>query len=322
MQLEDMLTRQRMDYGSMLSGQELGNRPRLLEAIERRTDAGPAYQDVAGVSGAVGQSQANVPDYLSALGGQGTATSSGGGGGGGTGITPGGRLDANINTKYRTPSTRYSITSRGGSGVANPLSLQGSRQSSGSRTGRSGGFGGSGGGAGGSSGGGFGDGFGGGRSGPETLQQTGGGGSGQGSGQAVTIIVNEDGSYYDATNGQSYGSMEELQESRRTRQDNRGQDPMGSGGEPTPADPNTRPPDGTEPQPEGEEQSVLSQDNILGPDGQSINVPIKQEGENWYLGMPPIYWSYFYGNVPGIGIMQGQEIATKIAARIRERGNA
>lgn len=74
LQLNDMLQRQRMDFAARLTGEELGNRPQLLNFMERREDVGPTYQDVAGVAGAVGQSMAGIPDYQSALGYSGSGT--------------------------------------------------------------------------------------------------------------------------------------------------------------------------------------------------------------------------------------------------------
>lgn len=319
LQLEDALIRNRLDYGTRLTGDQLSNRPRILEAIERRNDVGPSYQDVAGVAGAVGQSQANVPDYLSALGGEGYSQQAGGGGGG-TGVTPGTRLDPNIGTTYRTPSTRYNITSTGGSGVANPLSLSGSRSSTGSR---SGGFGGSsGGGAGGS--GEFDRAFGGSgtggtttdRSGAQVLQQTEGGGRG---GKVPTIIGNADGTYTDIRTGQTYQSYEELQEARRRDQEAHNQAQSGSL-QPI-ADPSIQGGDGSQPPMEEGETSVLkdpnSGDAITDPDGNPISLEGQGDPDGWYMGMPPIYWKYFYGNMPGIGIMAGQTIAATIGAAIR-----
>jgi hypothetical protein len=302
LQLEDMLRRQEMDYGKALTGEELANRPRVLEAMERRTDAGPSYQDVAGVSGAVGASQANVPDYLSALGGEGYAQQAIGGGGTGTGaaISGGSRLDPTLNVSYQTPNTRSGFRSTGGS--AGQSSFTGSRRSSGSsqRGSRSSGGGQS------SSGGGLGDSFDGGRTGPETLRQTGGnGGAGQGSGKPVTIMVNDDGSYRDMNTGQDFGSMDELQKARGATEQQIDQS-------------NEQQPDPlkvTEPLKEG---GGGQSETIQGPSG-PIEIPFQQEGENWYRGLPPIFYAYQYGSVPGIGIMQGQNIAAQISKIVRAR---
>lgn len=69
-QLEDQLTRQKLDYLKGLTGEELQNQGNKLQFMERRTDEGPTMEDVASLAAAVGQSQAEIPDYLSAIGTQ------------------------------------------------------------------------------------------------------------------------------------------------------------------------------------------------------------------------------------------------------------
>ena len=138
----------------------------------------------------------------------------------------------------------------------------------------------------------------------------------------MTIVVNEDGTYFDATNGQNYATYEELMQARRERQDTRGQAPGTDPNSPTPADPSTRPPDQPQ-EPPQEEQSVLTDNSgneLKDPEGNPITLEGQGDKSSWYMGLPPIYWSYFYGNIPGIGIMQGQTIAAGIQAAMRKSG--
>lgn len=68
LQLQDMLMRQKMDYQRGVTQEELQARLPGLQFKENRTDVGPEYSDIASIAAAVGQGQAKIPDYQSALG--------------------------------------------------------------------------------------------------------------------------------------------------------------------------------------------------------------------------------------------------------------
>lgn len=66
-QLDDMLTRQKLQYLTQLTGEELASRPRGLEFMERREDVGPSMQDLQSLAQLSGQAAAPTPDYLGAI---------------------------------------------------------------------------------------------------------------------------------------------------------------------------------------------------------------------------------------------------------------
>lgn len=88
LQLEDALTRQKMDYLKALTGEELQNRTGKLGFLERIDEQGPNMEDAYKLGTTVGGSQAEVPDYLKGLGYTQPAPWGGQGGGQGGGQTP------------------------------------------------------------------------------------------------------------------------------------------------------------------------------------------------------------------------------------------
>lgn len=71
LRLEDMLTREKMDYAKALSAETLGARGQsgYLGLLERVNETGPDPNMAAQLGQAIGAGQTSTPDYLSALGG-------------------------------------------------------------------------------------------------------------------------------------------------------------------------------------------------------------------------------------------------------------